>query len=387
MHCIPNQGKLSHGSFNLRKFTPNAPSLQSLVDSQEAFLENPQGTKPHTDVFEANKNYVEATLPTSLNIHPTEHKVLGVHWNVSLDQLVFSLDAVLKSTATVKRTKRVVISLIGRIYDLLGSCPLSLYASRFLMQELCKYKLGWDQLLDGELLAKWKKLVDQLKGAPPITLPRCCLQGLRSESRTYRLQGFCEASTAACTAVVYLVEEDEDCMYSHSVVLKTQVSPLKPITIPRLELLSALCLARLMSNVTEGLSERLSQEEPRCFTDSQVALFWIRGIGKDWKPFVQNRVDEIWKLTPVECWDRCPGRENPADLPSRGPTPTELATNQLWKCRPDWLKTLEPLCMAPSLEEIPEPCLTELKPSSKVGVHSLLTPQLPHRIGNIIDVK
>ena len=74
---------LSHGSFNLRKFTPNAPSLQSLVDSQEAFLENPQGTKPHTDVFEANKNYVEATLPTSLNIHPTEHKVLGVRWNVS----------------------------------------------------------------------------------------------------------------------------------------------------------------------------------------------------------------------------------------------------------------------------------------------------------------
>ena len=43
--------------------------------------------------------------------------------------------------------------------------------------------------------------------------------------------------------------------------------------------------------------------------------------------------------------------------------------------------------MAPSLEEIPEPCLTELKASSKVGVHSLLTSQLPHRIGNIIDVK
>ena len=131
-----------------------------------------------------------------------------------------------------------------------------------------------------------------------------------------------------------------------------------------------------MSNVTESLSERLSLEKLRCFTDSQVALFWIRGIGKDWKPFVQNRVDEIRKLTPVECWNHCPGRENPADLPSRGLTPTELATNQLWKCGPDWLKTPEPLCMTPSLEEIPEPCLTELKASSKVGVHSLLTSQL-----------
>ena len=43
--------------------------------------------------------------------------------------------------------------------------------------------------------------------------------------------------------------------------------------------------------------------------------------------------------------------------------------------------------MTPSLEEIPEPCLAELKASYKVGVHSLLTPQLPHHIGNIIDVK
>ena len=165
------------------------------------------------------------------------------------------------------------------------------------------------------------------------------------------------------------------------------MAPLKPITVPRLELLSALHLARLMSNVTGSLSERLSLGKPRCFTDSQVALFWIRGVEKDWKPFVQNRVEEIWKLTPVECWNHCPDRENPADLPSRGLTLTELAINQLWKCGPDWLKTPEPLCKTPSLEEIPEPCLAELKASSKVGIHSLMTPHLPHHIGNIIDVE
>ena len=60
--------------------------------------------------------------------------------------------------------------------------------------------------------------------------------------------------------MVYLVKEDEGCIYSQSVISKTQVSPLKPMTIPRLELLSALCLARLMSNVTDSLSERLSLE-------------------------------------------------------------------------------------------------------------------------------
>ena len=100
---------------------------------------------------------------------------------------------------------------------------------KILMQELCKNKLGWDQLLSGEALAKWTKLVEQLRGAPPITLPRCCLQGPRSESRMY---GFCNASTAAYAAVVYLVEEAEGRAYSHFIVSKTRVSPLKPVTIP-----------------------------------------------------------------------------------------------------------------------------------------------------------
>ena len=262
---------LSHGSFNLRKFVTNSPSLQSLVDSKEPPAKD---TKPHADVVEADETYLEATCPPSLNRNHTEHKVLGIRWNVSLDQLTFSLDAMLEVTTTVKPTKRVVISLIGRVYDPLGFLAPVTVRLKILMQELCKNKLGWDQPLDGELLAKWTKLVEQLKGALPITLPRCCLLTPRSESKTYRLNGFCDASTAAYAAVVYLVEEDEDSTYSHFVVSKTRVSPLKHITIPRLELLSALCLARLISNVTGSLNERLSLEIPRCFTDSQVALFW-----------------------------------------------------------------------------------------------------------------
>lgn len=111
---------LNHGFLILQKFTTNALSLQVLVDSQEAVLRNPQGAKPHADVVEADETYVEATLPTSSTKHPKEHKVLGVHCNVSLDQLVLSLGAMLKATATLEPTKRVVVSLLGRIYNPLG---------------------------------------------------------------------------------------------------------------------------------------------------------------------------------------------------------------------------------------------------------------------------
>ena len=84
---------------------------------------------------------------------------------------MFSLDAMLEATATVEPTKRVVINLIGRIYDPLGFLSPVTVRFKIVMQELCKNKLGCDQLLDGELLAKWRNLVDQLMGAPPITLP------------------------------------------------------------------------------------------------------------------------------------------------------------------------------------------------------------------------
>ncbi len=133
---------------------------------------------------------------------------------------------------------------------------------------------------------------------------------------------------------------------------KTRVSPLNPQTIPRLELLSALLLARLMRSVTASLEVKLNLTQPTCYSDSMVALFWIVGVSKTWKQFVQNRVAEIRNFLPNDCWRHCPGTDNPADLPSRGLTPTELALKGLWINGPKWLReknTNQPF------EEIPMP--------------------------------
>ena len=205
------------------------------------------------------------------------------------------------------------------------------------MQELCKSKLSWDQLLEGEALIKWCSIVDGLAMSQPTTIPRCFLSSVEDEMKLYRLYGFCDASTVAYAAVNYLVEEKGDSKYSRFIVSKTHVSPLKVQTIPRLELLSAVLLARLMTNVTGSLNARLSLKEPQCFTDSQVALYWIKEIRREWKQFVQHRVDEIRKLIPAECWEHCAGKSNPADILSRGLTPiqSELAENKLWRKGPE----------------------------------------------------
>ena len=135
---------------------------------------------------------------------------------------------------------------------------------------------------------------------------------------------------------------------------KTRVSPLKPQTIPRLEMLSALLLARLMNSVATSLGTELELGEPTCYTDSEVSLYWIRGIDRVWKPFVQHRVVEIRNLLPDACWRHCPGVDNPADLPSRGTKPADLTKSDLWL----WIGTL-------ANEEIPRgmpaECLIELR--------------------------
>lgn len=233
-------------------------------------------------------------------------------------------------------------------------------------------------------MEKWKTLVNDLQRSQPVTLPRCYFDDAKVNTANYRLYGFCDASTTAYAAVVYLVKEDNDQKLSSFVASKTRVAPLKPLTIPRLELLSAVLLARLMTTVTESFSTRIELMEPRCFTDSQVTYYWIRGVGKDWKPFVQNRVNEIHKLVPADCWSYVSGKGNPADIPSRGATPLELSLNPMWKYGPAWLKTTtEP---EPAPEKIPTPCLAEMKSTSTKTVHNLLTTH-PHNLGELIDIE
>ena len=63
--------------------------------------------------------------------------------------------------------------------------------------------------------------------------------------------------------------------------------------ISRLEPLSALLLARLMHSLTASLESELNLTKPVCYTDSNVALFWILGMDKTYKQFVQHLVSEI----------------------------------------------------------------------------------------------
>ena len=143
----------------------------------------------------------------------------------------------------------------------------------------------------------------------------------------------CDVSTKAYAVIVYLVTVSEDAEVTF-VAAKSRVTPLQTQTIPHLELLSSLLLAHLITTVAERIYSTLPQLELKCFTDSQVTLYWIQGVQKEWKPFVQK---EVKRKVSIEQWSHCPGETNPADLPSRGLSLLELSVSKQWCCGLEWL--------------------------------------------------
>lgn len=113
------------------------------------------------------------------------------------------------------------------------------------------------------------------------------------------------------------------------------------MSIPRLELCSALLLARLIYQVKHAIT--INIDGIFAWSDSMVVLHWLRGEASRWKPFVANRVTEIIEILPALCWRHVRSSDNPADLISRGATPAQLRNNSLWWNGLMWLIDLNPV--------------------------------------------
>ena len=92
-----------------------------------------------------------------------------------------------------------------------------------------------------------------------------------------------------------------------------------------------------MKSVKEAFENQACVGSTYNWLDSMTALYWIKNTG-EWKQFVSHRVNEVLKLTTRGEWGHCPGKENPADIGSRGELGTQLTSNKLWWVGPEWLK-------------------------------------------------
>ena len=257
-------------------------------------------------VMEEDESYAKSATHSGSALSATV-KVLGVHWNTEEDQLVLDLKEVLEDSSLddLRPTMHDVARITSKIYDPMGFITPVTVKMKLLCQSLCKKKLGWDEVLDETSRKIWRNLLKSLKEAEPIRVPRCHFFGVTRRVRSTSLQGFCDASVNAYEAVVYLKTETVDETYIRFVTSKTRAAPLVEQTIPRLELLSALILARPISHIRPVLEEFIPISHVTCWSDSEVALYWIREEDREWKQFVQNRVCEIRSLVPPNAWRHC----------------------------------------------------------------------------------
>ena len=110
----------------------------------------------------------------------------------------------------------------------------------------------------------------------------------------------------------------------------------KNLTMLRLELVSAHIAANLATNATDAL-KGYPVRSVNSWTDSTVALHWIRGKG-NYKQFVHNRVMKIQAKSNMQ-WRHVSKDENPADIGTRGCGASKQS--ELGWLRPKWLAKRE----------------------------------------------
>ena len=109
---------------------------------------------------------------------------------------------------------------------------------------------------------------------------------------------------------------------------KSRVSPIKPVTVPRLELTAAV-LATRCSVMLERELKFCDSVEHFFYTDSTVVLRYISNFTRRYQTFVANPVGTIQSLTAVSQWSHVSGKENSVDLASRGCLHSDLV-NSIW---------------------------------------------------------
>ncbi|VEN58681.1 unnamed protein product [Callosobruchus maculatus] len=215
----------------------------------------------------------------------------------------------------------------------IGSFISSHNPSKVILQGLWKLKITWDESVPCQLHTTWLDYRSNLPKLNTIKFPR---HVICPNSSSIQLHGFCDASERAYGAVVYVrsVDAQENC-FVNILCAKTRVAPLKQVTIPRLELCGALLLAQLIAKVKESI--KIDFDSTHYWCDSQIVICWLKTSPHLLKTFVANRVSQVQSISDPHSWNYVNTRCNPADLLSRGVSPSDLLNSRLWFHGPEWL--------------------------------------------------
>lgn len=302
---------LKSGCFELRKWISNDVSILHSVRSSET-----------------SYNILEFGLDEIT-------KTLGLSWSSHSDKLLYKINVDEQSNRSI--TKRSILSIISQVFDPLGLISACTIIAKIMMQKLWIEGLSWDEPVSEKLKLDW---IEYCKSLPQLNNIRINRQVCCAYPKLLEIHSFCDASQSAYGTCVYVRSiNSENKIFVHLLCAKTKVAPLKSLTIPKLELLGAYMLVKLVQKVIRALDVTISRIVHWC--DSTIVLGWIHTSPHLLKTFVSNRISEIQLLSNPSDWRHVPTKENPADLLSRGLKPIELQTSSLWWGGPSFLSQPE----------------------------------------------
>ncbi|XP_058840662.1 uncharacterized protein LOC131696134 [Topomyia yanbarensis] len=253
-------------------------------------------------------------------------RLLGIVWMPEEDVYTFSLNYSDSVRALIEGevdpTKRKMLRLVMSIYDPMELVGAYVIHGKILIQDVWRGRTDWDEKVPLKVLGRWKQWLTVLRKMDHVNIPRCYFPGYDPVSyRSLQLHIFVDASKQAFAACAYFRIVDRERVRCCLVASKTEVAPLKPFSIPRLESMAAVIGVRLRKTIVENHSVQI--QETFFHNDATTVLSLIKSDPRRYRPFVAFRISEILTMSTVTEWRWVPTKLNVADEATkwgRGPS-------------------------------------------------------------------
>ncbi len=214
---------------------------------------------------------------------------------------------------------------------------------------MCRQNLSWDEDIPPTLQRQWTCWISDLDEVAEFQVGRCLKPTDFGQIMHACLHHFSDASERGYGMVTYLrMRNSDDKVHVTFLLGKARVAPLKPLTIPRLELTAAVLSVKVDQMLRWEL--RLQLENSAFLTDSQTVLKYINNEDKRFQTFVANRVSYIRDRTLLQQWRYVATKENPADDASHGMHVKAFMHSKIWIAGPSFLWRAEDYQSAPKEE-------------------------------------
>ncbi|XP_036329997.1 uncharacterized protein LOC118742143 [Rhagoletis pomonella] len=190
--------------------------------------------------FSSNCREITPTSENEVFIELSDHEVtkaLGIAWQPNRDNFVFSYHVEINEPCT----RRSILSVVARIFDILGLISPIIIRCKIFMQDLILKGLNWDTPIDEHSSTTWKALTEDLRALAKIEVPRYVFT---SKNYICDIHGFADASERAYGCCLYVRAKLATGVKVSLLVAKSKVAPTRVLSLPKLELCAAVLLSR-----------------------------------------------------------------------------------------------------------------------------------------------